>query len=82
MFKNLLLRAFCRCFGKKYPKHSFFIRAPEPTDIIWEHLDVSSRKRIRRMILTFIAALLMIGVSFGIIYLIRFLSGKVISGVG
>ena len=49
-----------------------FERAPEPSDVFWENLKVSSGYRAYSMIATYFATILIIGVSFGIIYGISF----------
>jgi hypothetical protein len=49
-----------------------FERAPEPSDVFWENLKVSSAYRAYSMIATYFVTILIIGVSFGIIYGISF----------
>lgn len=43
-------------------------RAPEPTDVFWENLGVSSFDRIKKVCMTYIATLLVIGICFGVIW--------------
>lgn len=40
----------------------------EPTDVFWEHLDVSDYRYVVKTIGSFFVSMLLIGVSFGIIY--------------
>lgn len=43
-------------------------RAPEPNDIYWENLSISKAERLKRIAITYIAVLVIIGCSFGIVY--------------
>lgn len=45
-----LKRKFLSCCYKENPDSSYFIRAPEPKDIYWEHLDVDDILRFKRVI--------------------------------
>ena len=45
-----------------------FERAPEPSDVYWENLNVSSSERTFKVALTFIATILVIAACFGVIY--------------
>jgi hypothetical protein len=46
-----------------------FERAPEPTDVYWENLNITSLKRYFRIFVTYSATVIMILACFGIIYL-------------
>jgi hypothetical protein len=48
-----------------------FERAPEPTDIFWENLGVSTISRVFSSLLSWFFTVLIIGVSFGIIAIIK-----------
>lgn len=43
-------------------------RAPEPSDVYWENLNVTSNQRISKVFCTYFATVLIVGVCFGIIY--------------
>lgn len=43
-------------------------RAPEPEDIIWSNLGVSSGEIFKRKLITYFATLILLGISFAIIY--------------
>jgi hypothetical protein len=43
-------------------------RAPEPSDVYWENLSVSSFGRFIRVSCTYFATIIIIGICFGIIY--------------
>jgi hypothetical protein len=45
-----------------------FERAPEPSDVYWENLNVTFWQRLMRVILTYLGTVLVIGLCFGIIY--------------
>lgn len=45
-----------------------FERAPEPSDVYWENLSVTSIKRFFRVSATYFATTIIIGACFGIIY--------------
>lgn len=49
-------------------KNLSFERAPEPSDVYWENLNVTSSQRFLRVFLTYLCTVLVIGVCFGIIY--------------
>jgi hypothetical protein len=55
------------CFEDEASKLKFE-RAPEPTDVYWENLNVTSTKRFCRIAATYLATILVIGACFGIIY--------------
>ena len=62
-------KAFCCCcYDKNEIQYSYFERAMEPTDVFWEHLDVSDYRYVVKTIGSFFVSMLLIGVSFGIIY--------------
>lgn len=52
--------------GKLYKSRLSIERAPEPTDVYWENLGVSSIKRCGYMAITYFATLLCLGVVFGV----------------
>jgi hypothetical protein len=43
-------------------------RAPEPEDIIWENIGIPDREIRKRKMFTYFITLLLLGVSFGIVY--------------
>jgi hypothetical protein len=43
-------------------------RAPEPSDVLWENLNVSFVSRIYKMIMIFMSILILIGLCFASIY--------------
>lgn len=45
-----------------------FERAPEPTDVYWEHLDVPDSRRVINTLITYSISLALVGACFGIIY--------------
>ncbi len=52
-----------------FSKNSFtYERAPEPSDVYWENLNITSTKRLRYVFLTYLATVVVIGACFGIIY--------------
>lgn len=55
---------------------AWFFRAPEPTDIYWEHLDIKNVTRIKRTITTYFVSFLLICVSFIIIYALNILQDE------
>lgn len=60
---------FCCCCDDDELKSKYvFERAPEPTDVYWENLNVSYWNRVGRVIMTYIATVLLIGICFAIIY--------------
>jgi len=48
-------------------------KAPEPEDIIWENIGVSFQSIILRKLLTYFILLLLLGGSFGIVYVLTML---------
>ena len=44
------------------------VRAPEPEDVTFEHLDISDLSRYGRITLTYFASLILIGACFAAIY--------------
>jgi hypothetical protein len=64
-----MLKGFCSCSQEGDEVNNFsFERAPEPTDLYWENMSVSSGQRFFRVILTYLSTLVLVGVCFGIIY--------------
>ena len=64
-----MMKKCCRCcLDPKGISKIIFEFAPEPTDVYWEHLDVTDIKRILKTIGTYIASLILVGICFGIIY--------------
>lgn len=61
----------CCCYTEENSisriKHHFK-RAPEPTDVFWDNLGVGKWRRLKNIILTYLATILLIGACFGIIY--------------
>lgn len=61
---------FCfKCFTKGDSLgNSRFIRAPEPTDIFWDHLHVKEIQRVFRVLATFFVSFILLVICFLIIY--------------
>jgi len=49
-------------------EEAIFFRAPEPTDVFWEQLNVSKPKKCRRTTETYAITFLLLGCDLGIIY--------------
>ena len=45
-----------------------FERAPEPSDVYWENLNITTCQRFLRVACTYFGTVLVIGICFGIIY--------------
>lgn len=64
-----MTRFCCCCNGDELiTSRNKFERAPEPTDVYWDNLNVSYFKRLRNVILTYLATIIVIGGCFGVIY--------------
>ena len=61
------LKEFVECCYD-FEEKLFFERASEPSDIYWENWNVSDGQRMGRMILTYLATLILIAACFWIIY--------------
>lgn len=61
-------KIFSCFFGKSAAENFSYERAPEPTDVYWENVSVTSVQRIIRVCGTYVATLALIGICFGIIY--------------
>eukprot|EP00347_Sterkiella_histriomuscorum_P022863 403336874 len=61
---------FCSCCGdqEKVTAENRFQRAPEPTDVYWDNLNIGFFERVRKILKTYFATILLVGACFGIIY--------------
>jgi len=60
---------FCGCCCKPNDIYKYkFERAPEPTDVYWENLHIKTIQRIKNVLVTYTATLLVIGVCFLVTY--------------
>ena len=75
---GLLLNTYHRLHGQKIKLK----RAPEPSDVLWENLGYSNREKLKRKIITFSMAALLITASFLIIIGIGLGEDKVIQKLG
>jgi hypothetical protein len=70
--KSYWRNIFCCCLKKKNKSFDLdklkFKKAPEPTDVFWEHLSVPKSKKRWRIFYTYIFTFVLIGISLGIIY--------------
>jgi hypothetical protein len=64
--KSFFSEIFC-CFSNNSSALTYE-RAPEPSDVYWENLNVTSMQRFLRVVLTYLGTVLIIGICFGIIY--------------
>ena len=65
------------CFNSKDSQTGYtFERAPEPSDVYWENLNVTSMQRYVKSTWTFCVTVLMIAACFGIIYGINIAKGE------
>jgi hypothetical protein len=56
------------CFACSKPQNRwYFRRAPEPTDIIWEHMNVHICKRFINYLFSFVATVAIMGICFYVI---------------
>lgn len=53
-------------------------RAPEPTDVYWDNLQYTYFDRVKKMFLTYLATLVLIGACFGVIYAINVGKSKLV----
>lgn len=59
---------FCSCSSHHDFSEIIFEKAPEPTDVYWEHLGVTDFQKLRNTFITYLASLVLVGICFGIIY--------------
>ncbi len=81
MFKHCC----CCCIQKKLdPRDDIRIsRAPEPTDVYWEHISMSRCSKFSRVFLTYTGTLLLICLSLLIIYILdRIKKNRIDSSIG
>lgn len=71
-FKNCFCLCCCRCCLSKSKKKKYqqiqrltVSKAPEPQDIIWEHLEYSFCQRFIRGLLLYFLSIILMGISFG-----------------
>jgi hypothetical protein len=58
------------CFGKAYKfqgKRVKFVKAPEPTQIIWENVGVDFKDKIKVKMISLFATIILLGGGFGLI---------------
>jgi hypothetical protein len=82
-FIRWVKKKFCHCcinneVGTRYSLE----RAPEPNDVFWENLNISSAVRYQYVFMTYLATFLVIGVCFGIIWGINVAKEKVANKKG
>ena len=66
--RNLL----CSCCLEKTSDSKWkFERAPEPTDVFWENLQIPLFKRVKNILITYLVTLGIIGCCFGLIFGIK-----------
>jgi hypothetical protein len=56
-------------------------RAPEPTDICWENINVSFTQRIWKVCMTYLATLVLIAICFIFIFLLNLAKIELIKGI-
>jgi hypothetical protein len=67
-FFRFVKRFLCACCSDESGYKWSFERAPEPTDVFWENLSIPALRRMKNIILTYLATLFVIGCCFGVIY--------------
>lgn len=60
----------CCCCKKDLHNSAIFKTAPEPTDVYWEHLEVSDIQRFFYTIITYFISFILVCICFVIIYLL------------
>jgi hypothetical protein len=63
-----LRNKLCCCCPVDSLNHVIFERAPEPTDIIWEHLDITDFRKFKNTFITYFFSFILVAACFGIIY--------------
>jgi hypothetical protein len=63
-----LRNKLCCCCPADSMNHVIFERPPEPTDIIWEHLDITDFRKFKNTVITYFFSFILVCVCFGIIY--------------
>ena len=65
-----LTKILC-CCNKKKTSNWYFERAPEPSDIFWENLDVSTTSRVCKGLFSYLVTVLMIFICFAIVLAVK-----------
>ena len=71
-----LILGMIRAIKSKFTKKLKMKRAPKPKDIIWENLGIPLKQIVLRSLYSFIFTVLVVGCSFGITILIKYIQVK------
>ena len=68
-FVRWMKKKVCGCCTSDHLGSRYSIeRAPEPTDVFWENLNIKTHVRYKNVFITYLATLVVIGICFGIIW--------------
>ncbi len=65
---TFLKKVFCSCCSDAENIDFTYERAPEPSDVYWENLSTGSTSRFFRVMCTYFATVIIIGICFGILW--------------